>query len=115
MSLLSILKKILSALKTLYENVPEITSTYAKVGSLLICYGTGVITPSAANTATQKTVSFSKTYAIEPVVVISLGAAPQANMNLAVYSIAKSSFVAHIYSANTTGRRYYYIAVGEAA
>lgn len=115
MSLLTILKKILSALKELYQNVPVVTSNYAKVGKLLICYDTGVVTPSAANTPTKKTVSFPISYASPPIVVIGKGASPEVQMNLAVHSRDTSSFVVHIYSANTTGRRYYYIAVGEAA
>ncbi len=81
---------------------------------LLIQWGETSITPTAANTPTSKTVSFSTTYTDNPIVMVTmLSTAPGTSVTgVAAGSISTTGFNAYVTRTNTTSTTVMWLAIG---
>ena len=82
-------------------------------GGFKICAGRSVITPSAGNTLTGKTIPFSTTFNAVPYVICSLTGGPQVEVcRISAASVTKTNFIAYIFASNTTERSFDWLAAG---
>lgn len=82
-------------------------------GGFKICAGRSVITPSAGNTLTGKTIPFSTTFSAVPYVICSLTGGPKVEVcRMSAASVTKTNFIAYIFASNTTERSFDWLAVG---
>jgi hypothetical protein len=81
---------------------------------LLIQWGETSVTPTAANTPTSKTVSFSTTYTDNPIVMVTmLSTAPGISVTgVAAGSISTTGFNAYVTRTNTTSTTVMWLAIG---
>ena len=81
---------------------------------LLIQWGETSVTPTAANTPTSKTVSFSTTYTDNPIVMVTmLSTAPGTSVTgVAAGNISTTSFNAYVTRTNTTSTTVMWLAIG---
>lgn len=118
MRLYTILKNIINKISAIspvwYSQTAN--SISVKIGKLLIQGGYNTIQPAAANTITDKTISYPRAYSITPIVGITVNGKPEVNVcRITVGTRSTSNFVASIFASNTTDRGFTWMTIGVAS